>query len=107
MVGTHEAQAVAALLERADRLLEGLFVGLADAHDLANGAHLRAQFVLHTLELLECPACEFEHHVVSASNVFIERAVLAARDLVQRKAGCEHGRDECDRKARRFRCERR
>ena len=107
MVGTHEAQAVAALLERADRLLEGLFVGLADAHDLANGAHLRAQFILHTLELLECPACEFEDHVVSASHVFIERAVLAARDLVQRKTGCEHGRDEGDGKARRFRCERR
>ena len=44
-----EAQPVAAVFQRADRLLEGLLVGLADAHHLADGAHLRAQLVLGAL----------------------------------------------------------
>ena len=51
-----KAQAVAAVLQRADRLLEGLLVVLADAHDLADGPHLGAQLVLESLELLEGPA---------------------------------------------------
>ena len=51
-----EPQAVAADLQRADRLLEGLLVVLAEAHHLADGPHLRAQLVFQPLELLEGPA---------------------------------------------------
>ena len=51
-----EAQAVAADLQASDGLLEGFLIGLSDAHDLAHGAHLRAQLILHALEFLKGPA---------------------------------------------------
>ena len=100
VVVLHEAQAIDVLLERADGLLEGLLVGLADGHDLAHGAHLRAQVVRDALELLEGPARELDDDVIAVRIVLVERAVLAAGDLVERQATREHGRDQRDGKAR-------
>ena len=97
-----EAQTVTTLLQRADGLLEGLFVRLADAHDLAHGAHLRAELVFHALELLERPTRELDYHVVARGHVLVERAPLAARDLGQRESARQHGGDECDGETRRL-----
>ena len=47
-----EPEARPAALERADRLLEGLLVSLADGHHLADGLHLRAELILDRAELL-------------------------------------------------------
>ena len=94
-----EAEAVAAVLEAADGLLEGFLVRLADAHDLADGAHLGAELVLGALELLKGPAGELDDDIVAAGDILVEGAVLAAGDLVEREAGGEHGGDEGDREA--------
>ena len=91
-----KAEAIAALLKRANGLLEGFLVGLADGHDLAHGAHLRAQTVLDALELLKGPAGELDDDVVAIGMVLVERAPLAAGNLVEREAAGEHGGDECD-----------
>jgi len=53
-----EAEAVPPVLERADRLLEGLLVVLADAHHLADRAHLRATSPPRSRpRACICPAC--------------------------------------------------
>ena len=90
------AQTVAAGLQRADGLLEGFFIGLADGHDLAHGAHLRAQLVLGLLELFKRPARELDDHIVAVGDVVLECAVLAAGDVVQRKAGGQHRGNQRD-----------
>ena len=71
-------------------------VRLPDAHDLADGPHLRSQLVLHPLELLEGPAGELHHHVVPRRRVLLQRAVAPVRDLVQREPARQEGRDERD-----------
>ena len=91
-----EAQAVAPVLQGADGLLQGLLVGLADAHHLADGAHLGAQAVLGALELLEGPAGELDHHVVAGGAVAVEGAVPPVGDLVQGQAPGEQGGDVGD-----------
>jgi hypothetical protein len=102
-----EAQAVASVLEAADRLLQRLLVGLADGHDLADGLHLGAELVLHTAELLEGPAGELQHYVVAAGCVLLQRAVAPVGQFVERHAGGELGRDQRDGKAGGLRGERR
>ena len=97
-----EAEAVAAVLEGADGLLEGLLVGLADAHHLADGPHLRAELVLGPLELLEGPAGELDDDVVARRGVLLQRAVAPVGDLVEGEAAGELGRDEGDGEARRL-----
>ena len=94
-------------LERANRLLESLLVGLADRHDLADGLHLRAELVLDGAELLERPACELENDVVAVRRVLLERSVAPVGNLVHRHASGELRRDERDREAGRLRGERR
>ena len=98
-----ESQAVAAGFEGPDRLLEGLLVGLPDAHHLADGPHLRAELVLRPPELLERPARELDHDVVAGRRVLLQRAVTPVRDLVERKSPRELRRDVRDRKAGRLR----
>ncbi len=101
----HIAEAVTSGLKAADCLLEGLLVGLTDAHYLAYSAHLRAEFVLNTLELLKCPAGELDHDIVAARNILVERAAFAAGDVLQGKARCEHSGHQSDREARSLRSE--
>ncbi len=91
-----EAEAVAAVFQRADGFLERLLVGLADAHHLAHGAHLRAELVHRAFELLEGPAGELDHHVIAGRRVFLQRAVAPVGDLVQREAAGELGGDQRD-----------
>ena len=97
------AETVASGLQAADSLLESFLVGLTDAHDLADRAHLRAELVLNTLELLKCPAGELDNYIVTARNVPIERAAFAAGDVLQGKARSEHCGDKCYREACRLR----
>ena len=97
-----KAQTVAAGLQGTDGLLEGLLIGLADAHDLADGTHLRAELVLGALELLKCPAGELDDDIIAVGNVLVQGAVLAAGDLVQGQAAGQHGGYQCDREAGRL-----
>ena len=76
------AQTVPAGLQAADGLLEGLLIGLADAHDLAHRAHLSAQLILHALEFFKGPAGELDDHVVSVGDIFIQRAVFSAGNVL-------------------------
>jgi len=100
VVIAREAQAIPPILQRADRLLKGLLVGLANAHHLAHRAHLRPQLVLRAFELLERPPCEFHHHVIARGGVFLQRAVAPVGDFVQREAGGQLGRDQRNGQAR-------
>ena len=99
----HKAEAVASGLQAADCLLESFLVGLTDAHDLAYGAHLRAELVLNTLELLKCPAGELDYYVVTARNILIEGAAFAAGKFLKSKARCQHCGNEGNREARSLR----
>ena len=103
----HEPQAVAVFLQGTDRLLERLLVGLADAHHLAGGAHLRSQPVFHALELLKGPARELHHDVIAAGHVFIQRAVLPAGNILQRQARSQLGGHQRDGEPRGLRRQRR
>ena len=51
-------------LEHAGGFLQGLFEAAADGHDLADGLHLRADFLGHAAELLEVPARDLDHQVI-------------------------------------------
>ena len=90
---------MAAVFERADRLLEGLLVGLADAHHLADGAHLRAELVYRALEFLEGPAGELHDDIVAGGGVFLQGPVAPVGDFVERETAGEFGRNERDGKA--------
>jgi len=103
----HETEPGPAALERADRLLESLLVGLAYRHHLADGLHLRAELVLDGAELLKGPARELQDDVVAVRRILLERSVAPVGDLVERHARRELGRDERDGEARRLRGERR
>ena len=92
-------QTVAVFLQRTDRLLEGLLIGLADGHDFADSAHLGAQLVLYAPELLKGPAGELDDDIVSVRNIFIQCTVLAAGDIGQAQAGGQHGGYQGDRES--------
>ena len=97
-----EAQAVTAGFKRTNGLLEGFLVRFADGHHFAHSTHLGAQPVFDALELLESPTGELQHDVVTVGNVLVERAVFAARDLVERQTAGEHSGDEGDRETGRL-----
>ena len=98
----HVSQTVTPFLQRTHRLLEGFFIVLADAHNLADRTHLCAQLVFDALELFKCPACKLHYHIVAARNVFIQCAVLAAGDLGQGQSGSQHSGYQCDRETGRL-----
>ena len=83
---------LAAFYEDEDRLLECLFVGLSDTHNLADGTHLCTQLILYALELLKCPACKLDNNIVAGRNILIQSAALAAWNLIQSHTGCQHRR---------------
>ena len=64
-------QTVTPCLQRTDCLLESFLIRLTDTHDLAHGAHLGTQLVLHTLELLKSPTGKLDHHIVAVRHIFI------------------------------------
>ena len=78
-VAFERAQAVAADLQAAHRLLQRLLEGAADRHRLAHRLHLRAEHAIHAGELLEGPARELDHHVVDRR---LEGGHGALRDVV-------------------------
>jgi hypothetical protein len=102
-----ESETVTTVLSRTDRLLESLLVGLPQAHDLTDGAHLGAELVLEPLELLECPAGELHDHVVAGGGVFLEGAVAPVGNLVHRQPAGQERRDIGDGKPGRLRRQRR
>ena len=57
-------EAVHALANHAQALLDGFLEGAADGHDLAHGLHRRAQLLVHAVELAEVPARYLAHYVV-------------------------------------------
>ncbi len=63
-LGRVGVEAVATLLQRAHRLLQGLAEGPPDRHHLADRLHLRAQLRLGAGELLEGEARDLGHDVV-------------------------------------------
>ena len=77
------AKAIAPGFQTADRFLEGLFIGFPDAHHFADRTHLCTQLILDSLELFKGPARKFDHHIVAVRHVFIQRAVLAAGNILQ------------------------
>ena len=76
------AKTVAAGLQAADGLLESFLIGFADAHDLADRAHLGAEPVFHALEFFKGPAGELDDHVISVRHVFVQRAIFPAGDIL-------------------------
>ncbi len=57
-------EAVHALSNHAQTLLDGLFEGAADGHDLTYRLHARTEFTVHTLELTEVPTRNLADDVV-------------------------------------------
>ncbi len=98
-----ETETVPVDFQGADGLLEGLLVGLPDAHDLSHGTHLRAEDVLGTRELLESPAGEFHDHVIPGGPVLFKGAFFPVGNLVEGQAGGKHGGNHGDGEARRLR----
>jgi len=84
-------QAIATILERADRFLGRFLVGFPNAHHLAHSAHLGAQFVLRAAELFKCPAGELDDHIVTRWGIFVECAVAPIGNLIQGKPACQLG----------------
>ena len=91
-----EAESGLSVLEGADGLEEGLLVGLADAHDLSDGAHLGSEDVLDALEFLEGPAGEFDDDVVAGGCVAVEGAVAPVGEFAEGDAGGEECGDVGD-----------
>ena len=85
-----------AFFQGADRLLKGLLVVLADAHHLADGAHLGPQFVDGAWELFEVPPGKLHHHVVAPGRVFVQRALPPVGDLVERHPAGQQRRNKGD-----------
>ena len=82
----HETKAIPTLLQGADGLLKGLFICFADTHDLTDGAHLGAKFILGAGELLEIPAGEFDYYIIAPGYIFIESAFTPVRNFVKGEA---------------------
>ena len=92
-------QAIAAGLKASDSLLEGFFVCLANTHDLANRAHLGAKPIFYAFELLKRPAGELDYDIIPIRNIFVQGSILAAWNILKRKAGCQHGRYQGNRES--------
>ena len=75
------AQTVATGFQAADGFLERLFIGFANAHHFPDRAHLGTEFILYAFELFKRPASEFDHDIIAVWYVFVECAVLAARNI--------------------------
>ena len=90
------AQTIASGLQRTDCLLEGFLVGLADAHDFAYRSHLGSQLIFYPFEFLKSPAGEFDYHIVTVRNIFVQGAVLAALDIFKRKSAGQHSGNQGD-----------
>ena len=75
------AQSITAGFKASDGFLERFFISFADAHDFANGTHLRSELVLHAFELFKCPAGEFDDNIISVRNVFVQGTVFAAGNV--------------------------
>ena len=97
----------AALIDRAQSLLQGLRVGTTDRHGLAHGLHRGGEGRVGGRELLEGEARDLDDHVVERR---LERgrgrARDVVRDLVEGVAGGEARGDLRDREARRLRGQR-
>ncbi len=98
-----------ARLERAQRLLQAFAEGAADRHRLADRFHRRRQRRFGAREFLEGEARNFGDDVIDRRLERCRRraAGYVVGDLVERVADREFRRDLGDRKARRFRRERR
>ena len=92
-------QAITAGLQASDSLLEGLFVSLSNTHDFANRAHLGAKLIFYAFELLKRPAGELDYDIIPIRYIFVQSSILAARDILKRKAGCQHGGYQGDRES--------
>ena len=94
----------AALVDRAQRLLEGLRVGTTDRHGLADGLHRGGEGGVGGRELFEGETRDLHDHVVERR---LKRGRGRSRDvvgdLVQRVAGGKARGDLRDREARRLR----
>ena len=94
------------VIDRANRLLNGLLERPADAHDLTNGFHATAQETADTVELLQVPSRNLDDAVVQAR---LEACASDLRDrvldLVERNAETKLGRDERKRVTRSLRRE--
>ncbi len=101
------AQPITAIFQAADSLLEGFFIGLANAHDFAHSPHLGPQLILDALEFFKGPASEFDDDIIAVRHVFIQRSVFAAGDIVQIQPAGQHGGYQCDRETGGFRSQRR
>ena len=99
------AQTGTADLQAADRFLKRFFICFADAHDLADCAHLCAELILGTLEFFERPAGKFDDDVIAGRNIFVQCSALAAGNLVQRQTAGQHCRNKRDREAGRLACQ--
>ena len=85
-----KAQTVSAVFQRTDGFLKGLFVILADAHDLADCPHLCAQLVFNTFEFLKGPAGEFNHDILTRRRVFFECSIPPVWNLIESKTTGQH-----------------
>ncbi len=103
-VGGLLVQAVDADLQAAQRLLERFLEGAADGHHLAHRLHLRGQAVVGLREFLEGEARDLGDHVVDGRLERRRRRAAGdvVRQLVQRVADRELGRDLGDREAGRL-----
>ena len=86
-----EAQPVPSAFQRPYGFEKSLLVCFPDAHDLADGAHLRTQPVLNPFEFFKGPACELDHDIVSGRRVLVQSAVAPIGNFIQGQPGGEHG----------------
>ena len=77
-----KAQAVTADFQRTDGLLKGLLIILANAHCLADCAHLGPEFVLHPGKFFKGPARKFNHHILARRGIFFQGAVTPVGNFV-------------------------
>ena len=66
-----KAKTISAVLQGTDGLLEGFFVIFANTHHLAHSAHLGAELILGSRELLEGPAGKLHHNIITGRCVLL------------------------------------
>ena len=86
-----KTEPIAAVFQTANGLLKRLLVVASEAHDLAHGLHLGAQFISDALKFFEGPAREFHHDIVPGGGVSVEGAIPPVRDFIQGKAAGQQG----------------
>ena len=84
------AQPIASCFQTADRFLEGLLIGLSNAHNFAYGSHLCSQFIFNTFKLFKGPACKFNHNIIAVRHIFIQCSILTAGNFLQCQSCCQH-----------------